>query len=91
MYLASGTEAIFSFPANVTACDRFDVTPLHTAAERGHEECLVLLLEGEAECNINTKYSKHGSYTGKLYSFLFREKLMFVLYTFCCWLVCLCK
>ena len=55
----------------MTACDRFDVTPLHTAAEKGHEDCLILLLEGEAECNINTKYSKHGSYTGMGFIMLF--------------------
>lgn len=49
--------------ANVNAKDRFDVTPLHTAAELGHEECLAQLLDGGADCNISTKYSKHGSYT----------------------------
>jgi ankyrin repeat protein len=55
---------IFHCTANVNAKDRFDVTPLHTAAELGHEECLALLLKGGADCNISTKYSKHGSYTG---------------------------
>ena len=34
------------------------------AAEMGHIDCMKLLLDGYADCNISTKYSKHGSYTG---------------------------
>ena len=52
--------------ADVNARDRFDVTALHIAAEKGHIDCMKLLLEGNADCNIATKYSKHGSYTGIL-------------------------
>ena len=50
--------------ADVDSRDRFDVTALHIAAELGEKECLQLLLDNGADCNISTKYSKHGSYTG---------------------------
>ena len=53
--------------ADVNAKDRFDVTALHVAAEMGHFDCMKMLLDGCADCNIATKYSKHGSYTGKYY------------------------
>ncbi|XP_071090734.1 ankyrin repeat and SOCS box protein 7-like [Haliotis cracherodii] len=49
--------------ADVNAKDRFDVTAVHMAAEKGHLECLQHLLEGGADCNVSTKYSKYGSYT----------------------------
>ena len=54
----------FVLTADVNAKDRFDVTALHVAAEMGHVDCMKLLLDGNADCNIATKYSKHGSYTG---------------------------
>ncbi len=50
--------------ADLDACDRFDVTAVHLAAENGHLRCLQLLLDAGASCNIGTKYAKHGSYTG---------------------------
>jgi hypothetical protein len=34
------------------------------AAEKGHVKCVELLLDGGADCNMGTKYSKYGSYTG---------------------------
>ena len=52
------------FLADLDAVDRFDVTALHLAAENGNLESLQLLLEAGADCNMTTKYSKYGSYTG---------------------------
>lgn len=56
----------YSVAAYLDACDKFDVTAVHLAAEMGHLSCLQLLLDAGAKCNIPTKYSKHGSYTGTL-------------------------
>ncbi|KAK3094738.1 hypothetical protein FSP39_005607 [Pinctada imbricata] len=54
---------LIEYGASVNASDRFDVSALHMAAENGNLSCLSQLLEAEANCNIGTKYSKHGSYT----------------------------
>ena len=50
--------------ADVDACDRYDITPLHMAAEGGHFECLQLLLDAGANCNVPTKFARYVSLPG---------------------------
>lgn len=46
------------------AKDRYDVTPLHLAAEKGSVRSIQLLLEAGADCTATTKHSRIGAYTG---------------------------
>ncbi|XP_013386714.1 serine/threonine-protein phosphatase 6 regulatory ankyrin repeat subunit B [Lingula anatina] len=48
--------------AALDAKDRFEVTAVHLAAEKGYFQCLKALLDAGADCNIGTKYSRHGYY-----------------------------
>ena len=54
-----------SFTAEIDACDRYDITPLHMAAEGGYYECLRLLLDAGANCSIASKYARYTSQPGK--------------------------
>ena len=63
-------KVAISLTAELDACDRYDTTAVHMAAERGHLRCLGILLDAGANCNIGTKYSKPGSYTGEWLSWL---------------------
>ena len=53
--------------ADLDARDMFDMTAVHLAAENGHVESLHLLLDAGAGCNVATKYSRPGLYTGDIY------------------------
>ena len=52
------------FTAEIDACDRYDITPLHMAAEGGYYECLRFLLDAGANCNVATKYARYTSHPG---------------------------
>ena len=57
-------SVIHYFTADIDACDRYDITPVHMAAEGGFYECLKLLLEAGANCNTSTKYARYTSHPG---------------------------
>ena len=52
--------------ADLDARDMFDMTAVHLAAENGHVDSLHLLLDAGASCNVATKYSRPGLYTGDI-------------------------
>lgn len=59
----SCVDILIANGADVNAKDRFDVTAMHMAAEKGHYSCLKALLNANAECSLPTKFSKTGCYT----------------------------
>ena len=64
----------------MNASDRFDVSALHMAADEGHVDCIALLLENDALCNNGTKYSKHGSYTGRPVLYVYNDMMIYMIY-----------
>ncbi|KAG8183242.1 hypothetical protein JTE90_014415 [Oedothorax gibbosus] len=64
---AECVEVLIAHNADVNAKDRFDVTALHVAAEKGNTSCLKALLNANAECSLPTKCSKKGCYTAVPY------------------------
>ena len=64
-------KLVIYFPtAELDATDMYGVTSVHLAAEFGHLECLRLLLEAGASCNVNTAFKRPQwvSTTGRLTS-----------------------
>ncbi|KFM72269.1 Serine/threonine-protein phosphatase 6 regulatory ankyrin repeat subunit B, partial [Stegodyphus mimosarum] len=56
-------QILIEYGADVNAKDRFDVTAMHMAAEKGNHLCLKALLDANADCCLPTKFSKSGCYT----------------------------